>query len=100
MRIDDQVTFASKQNQLQERLVKIKLPIDVLGRFHENPELAVKVFEFSQTLRNTWISADCAAKRRILEIVCLNCPLEGVSLMPALRKPFDVLAEGLVLKES
>jgi len=41
-----------------------------------------------------------AAKRRILEIVCLNWKLDGVSLVPAWRKPFDLLAEGLQKKDS
>jgi site-specific DNA recombinase len=41
-------------------------------------------------------TADYAAKRRILEIVFLNCRLDDVTLVPTMRKPFDVLAEGLV----
>jgi hypothetical protein len=34
--------------------------------------------------------------RRILEIVCLNCKLDGATLVPEIRRPFDVLVEGLV----
>lgn len=60
----------------------------------------MKVFELSQTLRQQWLTADYAAKRRILEIVCLKCALLNGTLIPTIRKPFDVLAEGLVLKES
>src|SRR5947207_1161190 len=37
---------------------------------------------------------------RHLEIVCLNWTLGGVSLVPEWRKPFDLLAEGLLTKES
>jgi hypothetical protein len=44
--------------------------------------------------------ADYDAKRRILEIVCLNCKLDGASLVPEIRKPFDVFAEGLVSEKS
>jgi site-specific DNA recombinase len=40
------------------------------------------------------------AKRLILEIVFLNCRLEDATLVPAMRKPFDVLAEGLLSKNS
>ncbi len=36
----------------------------------------------------------------ILEIVCLNCHLDGVNLVPLIRKPFDVLAEGLLPEKS
>jgi hypothetical protein len=63
-------------------------------------ELAVKVFELSQTLRQKWLTANYAEKRRILEIVWLNCTLNNATLCPTMRKPFDVLAEGLVSKES
>jgi hypothetical protein len=43
-------------------------------------------------------TADCSAKRRILEIVFWNCRLDGATLAPTMRKPFDVLAEGLISK--
>jgi site-specific DNA recombinase len=58
------------------------------------------VFELSQTLKEQWLTADYAAKRRLLEIVCLNCRLDGVTLCPEMRKPFDVLVEGRFLKTS
>lgn len=92
----DQDTFARKHTELRDRLASIKLQLDVLDRSHdETAELAAKVFELSQTLQNTWENADYATKRRILEIVCLNCTLDGATLCPTTRKPFDVLIEGL-----
>ncbi|MEZ6212036.1 MAG: hypothetical protein R3B46_12420 [Phycisphaerales bacterium] len=66
----------------------------------ETAELASKVFELSQTLKEQWVDADYASKRRILEIVCLNCRLDGTNLVPTMRKPFDVLVEGLDLEKS
>ncbi len=97
----DQDSFARKQTELRDRLANIKLQLDVVDRSHdETAELACKVFELSQTLRQQWLSADYAAKRRILEIVFLNCRLDGVTLVPTIRKPFDMLAEGLVSKNS
>lgn len=99
LRIEDQIdeeTFVRKQTELRDRLASIKLQLDVVDRSHdENAELAAKVFELSQTLRRQWLTADYAAKRRILEIVFLNCRLNDVTLCPEMRKPFDVLAEGL-----
>jgi hypothetical protein len=47
-----------------------------------------------------WLTADVRAKLQSLEIVCLNFRLVDVTLVPQIRKPFDVLAEGLVLKNS
>lgn len=71
----------------------IKLQLDVLDRSHdENSDLALKAFELSQTLREKWVNADYATKRRILEIVCLKRRLDDVSLAPTIRKPFDLLA--------
>ncbi len=97
----DQETFARKSTEIRDRLASIKLQIDAIDRSHdETAELASKVFELSQTLRQQWLSADYDAKRRILEIVCLNCTLDGVTLVPQIRKPFDVLAEGLVSEKS
>jgi site-specific DNA recombinase len=73
----------------------------VFDRSHdETAELAPNVFDPSQTLRQQWLTADYAAKRRILEIVFLNCRLDDTNLVPTIRKPFDVLAEGLISKNS
>ncbi len=97
----DQETFARKHTELRDRLASIKLQLDVVDRSHdETAELAAKVFELSQTLRRQWLTADYAAKRRILEIVFLNCVLDDVTLVPTMRKPFDVLAEGLISEKS
>jgi site-specific DNA recombinase len=104
MRINDEIDesmFARKHTDMRDQLAKIKLQLDVLDRSRdETAELAVKAFELSQTLREQWLAADYSAKRRILEIVCLNCRLEDATLVPEIRKPFDVLAEGLVSENS
>jgi site-specific DNA recombinase len=97
----DQDTFARKSTEIRDRLASIKLQLDALDRSHdETAELASKVFELSQTLRQQWLTADYDAKRRILEIVCLNCTLDCATLVPEMRKPFDVLAEGLLSEKS
>jgi hypothetical protein len=67
---------------------------------HENADLAVKAFELSQNLVAKWDRADFDAKRRFLEIICLNLSLDGATLCPEWRKPFDLLAEGLPLEKS
>lgn len=104
LRIDDQIdqeTFSRKQTELRDRLASLKLQLETVDRGHdETAELAIKVFELSQTLREQWLTADYAAKRRILEIVCLNCRLVDGSLTPTMRKPFDVIAEGLLVQDS
>jgi len=97
----DQDTFATKQTDLRDRLASIKLQRDAVDRSHdETADLASRVFELSQVLTEKWLTADCFEKRRILEIVFLNCTLDDVTLVPTIRKPFDVFAEGLISKES
>jgi site-specific DNA recombinase len=41
-------------------------------RKDENADLAVKVFELSQDLRQKWFTSGFAEKRRLLNFVCLN----------------------------
>ena len=87
--------------ELRDRLASIKLQLDAVDRSHdEMADLAVKAFELSQTLRTQWLTADYAAKRRILEIILSNCTLKGATLCPTIRKPFDVIAEGLFISSS
>jgi hypothetical protein len=97
----DQQTFGCKQTEFRDRLASIKLQLDAVDRSHdEMAELAVKAFELSQTLNQQWLSGDYSTKRRILDIMLSNCELKDATLCPTMRKPFDVLVEGLVSKES
>lgn len=100
LRLHDEIdadTFAVKQTELRDQTANLKLQIDALDRHHdENADIAVKAFELSQNLRAKWLTADFVAKRRILEILCLNFRLIDVNLVPEMRKPFDVLAKGLI----
>ena len=94
-------SYATKAQQFRGWESEMKLQIDSTGRNRrEIIDTAIKAFELSQNLRAKWSAADWAAKRRILEIVCLNWKLDGVSLVPEWRKPFDLLAEGLLQKDS
>lgn len=94
-------TYAAKSTELRDRAAALALQIEALNRGHdEDADIAIKAFELSQSLRAKWLTADYCAKRRILEILCLNCRLDDVTLVPTMRKPFDVLAEGLISKES
>lgn len=51
----------------------------------------------TKILREKWLTADYPEKRQIFEIGCLN--LTTVDATP-IRKPFDVLAEGLISENS
>ena len=99
MRLDEEIdeqAFADKRLDIADRISELKLNLEALdcGREEMN-ELALKVFELSQTLRDKWVTAEPDVRRRILELVCLNCQLVDGKLVYEIRKPFDVLAEGL-----
>ena len=97
----DATIFAKKQRELRDREADIKLRIDAADRsHHEMTDLAIKVFELSQTLKDKWLMANYPEKRQILEILCLNYRLDDVSLYVEMRKPFDVLAKGLDSEKS
>lgn len=89
-------TFAEKSRELKEKIDRLTLEIEAGNRKSaEHAELVVKTFELSQALQEKYINADPAAKRHLLEIVCLNFSLQGATLIPTMRKPFSFLAEGL-----
>jgi site-specific DNA recombinase len=93
-----QESFAHKHTELRDRQASIKLQLDPVDRSHdETTELAARVFELLQTKRQQWLTPE---KRHLLVIVFLNCTLHGVTLCPEMRKPFDVLAEGLLVSSS
>ncbi len=97
----DESAFATKNTEIRDRLANLKLQLEVTDRsVAEKADVALKVFELSQSLPEKWVRSDYAAKRQIIEMVCLNLVLKGTSLCIATRKPFNVLVEGLKITES
>jgi site-specific DNA recombinase len=66
----------------------------------EYAERAIEVFALAQSLSDRWLTAGYAAKRQILDILFSNFRLDGVTLCYEMRKPFSLLAEGLLLSSS
>jgi hypothetical protein len=92
-------TFARKDGELRNMAKRLRLRLE--GQEQQKTEIgdiAMKVLELSQRLKEKWFAADIAEKRIILEIVCLNLTFKDASLEISMRKPFDVIAEGLVLQ--
>ena len=76
-------TFTKMQPELRSRIDNLWLQLDALDRSHaETAELAAKVFELSQALRQHWLTADCAGKRRIREVTVLNRQLDKATPGP------------------
>ena len=96
----DAETLATKQTELRDEEDRAKLQLEAASRQDsEYGDLAVKVFELSQALKEKWDTADIPEKRQILELVSLNCTLDGKNLAPTMRKPFDILVKGLISKD-
>lgn len=94
-------TFAAKNTEFRDRIADLNLQVQAADQNRaKQAEIAEKVFELSQSLAEKWVKADCRAKRHLLGIVCLNFLLDGVSLVPEMRKPFVALAEGLSVLSS
>ena len=66
----------------------------------EQADLALKVFELSQRLKEKWLSAEYPEKRRILNWVCLNLTMKGATIAITTRKPFNALVEGLAVSDN
>ena len=100
LRIMDEITtdtYAAKDTELRDRLASLELQLEAKGRGRdEHGDLALKVFELSQSLKDQWVTAESQEKRQLLEIVCLNLTLTEEKLDFSMRKPFDVLTKGLM----
>jgi len=90
--------YSKLNTEFRDRIHACTTQVEAVDRRRdEHAALATKVFELSQSLTERWLAADYSAKRRILEIICLNFRLDGVTLVPQMRKPFDLLVEGLTV---
>lgn len=97
----DAERFSAKDVEIRDRIAQYTLKLESVDRGQdEHVDLARKVFELSQTVAGRWVAADYSARRQLLEIVCLNFRLDGVSLVPEWRKPFDLLIGGLSVSSS
>jgi len=83
----DEAAFATNDTEIRDRLANLKLQLEVTDRtVAEKADVALTVFELSQSLPEKWVRSDCAAKRQIIEMVCLNLVLKGASLCIETRK--------------
>ena len=97
----DAEDYARQATKNRDEQARLRVRIEATDRNQEEKtDVAVKTFELTQNLREKWVRADFPVKRRLLEILWLNCKLVGENLAYEWRKPFDVLAEGLSVRES
>ncbi len=56
-------------------------------------DMALRVYDWTRRIAETWRGSKMEVRREILETVSLNRTLSDVSLCTQKRKPFDILAE-------
>jgi site-specific DNA recombinase len=92
----DEGVYKAKSGELKSEAMKTDEAAAQLGDFDPaRGQLAVTLFDWTQNASKTWLGSNTAVRREILDLVCLNRTLGDVSLVTTMRKPFDVLAEGL-----
>lgn len=97
----EEVVYKAKANELKSEAHKAEESLAALGDVDPaRGQVALAIFDFAQNAANTWRRSNNAIRREILDLVCLNRTLSDVTLVTEKRKPFDVFAERLVLKNS
>ncbi|MBM4020133.1 MAG: hypothetical protein FJ288_17750, partial [Planctomycetes bacterium] len=93
----DVAAFRTKSTELQGQ---VKDAEEALGRCGDilpgRGDIASKAFDLSQKAAERWHGSNNGEKREILEALSLNRAVSDVSLVVTKRKPFAVLAKGLV----
>lgn len=92
-------SYRSMADTLREEAATVRLRIEALSRDQQEiADVAIGLFELSQQLEKKWVAADIATKRTLLEILCLNFSADHASLSVTMNKPFDIIAEGLIVQ--
>jgi site-specific DNA recombinase len=94
-------TFSRKRTELRDRIATLTAQLQAADTDRvQQAQLAAKVFEHSQGLEQKWVDANHAEKRQLLDLLCLNFRLDGTNLVPQMNKPFDILAERLLVSSN
>jgi hypothetical protein len=97
----EEVVYKAKCNELTGEAAKTDEALAKLGDAAPGRgETAMALFDWTQRAADHWRGSNNAVRRQILDAVCLNRTLGHVNLVATKRKPFDVFAEGLDLKNS
>lgn len=97
----EEMVYKAKSNELKAEMAKTDEALVQLGdTAPAGGETALALFDWTQRAADVWCGSNNPVRREILDCVCLNRTLGNVSLCLEKRKPFDVFAEGLDLKNS
>lgn len=97
----EEIVYKAKSNELKSEAAKTDESLATLGDVDPaRGEIALAIFDFTQNAADRWRGSNTAVRREILDLVCLNRALGDLNLDATKRKPFDVFAEGLEIKNS
>ena len=66
---------------------------------HSYVEQGERILELAQQAHSLYVRQEPSEKRRLLNCVLSNCTVEGLTLYPTYKKPFDLIAEGMKCHE-
>lgn len=97
----DESVYKSKTNELKAESADVDESLAEMGDVDQSRgELAVTLFDWTQKVAEVWRGSNNSVRRQILDSICLNRTLSDVTLVTKKRKPFDVFAERLDLRNS
>ena len=93
--------YKAKSNELKAETAKADEALAQLGDVDPvRGDVALALFDWTQNAVEIWRGSNNAIRREILDAVCLNRTLTDVNLYATKRKPFDVFAKGIGIKNS
>jgi hypothetical protein len=97
----EEAVYKSKSTELKTEVAKADESLAQSGDVDPaRAETALALFDWTQNASEIWRGSNNRVRREILDAVCLNRTLTDVNLDATKRKPFDVFAKGLEIKNS
>ena len=92
----DRGTYDRVRAQLQEEESQAQLALEGHSSASgSTTDLGLRVLELANRAYELWLAQEHQEREKLVQVLCLNLTLDGVTLTPEMRKPFDLLAEGL-----
>jgi len=93
----DEEAFKAKEGEYRANIAEIKALLNGLGKVNPNwYENASKTLELSNRLYPQYLKSKHEGKAAILKFVASNYTFVDATIVPTYRKPFGILAEGLL----
>ncbi len=85
--------WRTEQNQVQNQLSRLE------HADRDYVDQGSKILELAQHAHSLYVTQCGPEKRRLLNCLLSNCTIDGLTLYPTYRKPFDLIAEGVKMSK-